>query len=387
MARTFALVALLALVAPAGAGHSIRNQRAFLAADMQPEVVARTLMNVEQEWKSEAAIFVECSGAGEGGDAVVDCNEAPKAFAKSCSTVVSAVVRGSNGDKDVVKEYMEDVCGQNSISGWQKDGCVDLAAAVEKIMTADNYENRNNLDASQPCLSFWSRFLETEKARAAKEEAERKEAEKKAAEEAAKQAAEAAKKAKEEAAKAEQTTQKVESEMKAEEKAETEKRQAKKHKEVTEAKEKVEKEMTDLAACKAELEAAKAKLKLALEANEKQHKVDGEKLTAAEKSLAEANKGKEVAEKAEKVAEAEKTELKTQEEKLEKEISAQKAEHDKAELAYKVQQKKLEQTEAELAAAEKKLHGEPAAQPKSGTSRLLATPLLALALSAVAYAA
>mmetsp|Transcript_87587 Transcript_87587/g.154525 ORF Transcript_87587/g.154525 Transcript_87587/m.154525 type:complete len:325 (-) Transcript_87587:88-1062(-) len=229
MARTFALVALLALVAPAGAGHSIRNQRAFLAADMQPEVVARTLMNVEQEWKSEAAIFVECSGAGEGGDAVVDCNEAPKAFAKSCSTVVSAVVRGSNGDKDVVKEYMEDVCGQNSISGWQKDGCVDLAAAVEKIMTADNYENRNNLDASQPCLSFWSRFLETEKARAAKEEAERKEAEKKAAEEAAKQAAEAAKKAKEEAeaeAKAEAERQKVEAERKKAEEVERKKKEA-----------------------------------------------------------------------------------------------------------------------------------------------------------------
>mmetsp|Transcript_43343 Transcript_43343/g.81392 ORF Transcript_43343/g.81392 Transcript_43343/m.81392 type:complete len:318 (-) Transcript_43343:89-1042(-) len=222
MARTFALVALLALVAPAGAGHSIRNQRAFLAADMQPEVVARTLMNVEQEWKSEAAIFVECSGAGEGGDAVVDCNEAPKAFAKSCSTVVSAVVRGSNGDKDVVKEYMEDVCGQNSISGWQKDGCVDLAAAVEKIMTADNYENRNNLDASQPCLSFWSRFLETEKARAAKEEAERKEAEKKAAEEAAKQAAEAAKKAKEEAEQA----AKAEAERKKAEEAERKKKEA-----------------------------------------------------------------------------------------------------------------------------------------------------------------
>jgi len=222
MARTFALVALLALVAPAGAGHSIRNQRAFLAADMQPEVVARTLMNVEQEWKSEAAIFVECSGAGEGGDAVVDCNEAPKAFAKSCSTVVSAVVRGSNGDKDVVKEYMEDVCGQNSISGWQKDGCVDLAAAVEKIMTADNYENRNNLDASQPCLSFWSRFLETEKARAAKEEAERKEAEKKAAEEAAKQAAEAAKKAKEEAEQA----AKAEAEHKKAEEAERKKKEA-----------------------------------------------------------------------------------------------------------------------------------------------------------------
>mmetsp|Transcript_29073 Transcript_29073/g.50838 ORF Transcript_29073/g.50838 Transcript_29073/m.50838 type:complete len:325 (+) Transcript_29073:55-1029(+) len=265
MARTFALVALLALVAPAGAGHSIRNQRAFLAADMQPEVVARTLMNVEQEWKSEAAIFVECSGAGEGGDAVVDCNEAPKAFAKSCSTVVSAVVRGSNGDKDVVKEYMEDVCGQNSISGWQKDGCVDLAAAVEKIMTADNYENRNNLDASQPCLSFWSRFLETEKARAAKEEAERKEAEKKAAEEAAKQAAEAAKKAKEEAEQA----AKAEAEHKKAEEAE------RKKKEAEEAASRVAEAAKRLAEKKAEAEAvAKAAQEKMEEANrvEKEHR-------------------------------------------------------------------------------------------------------------------
>mmetsp|Transcript_29076 Transcript_29076/g.50850 ORF Transcript_29076/g.50850 Transcript_29076/m.50850 type:complete len:359 (+) Transcript_29076:86-1162(+) len=271
------------------------------------------------------------------------------------------------------KDYVKDDNGDGG--KWQAQMTYDVLR--QKI-------KKERVEAQTAQKKVGAEHAELEEAAAKKKKAEIKAAE---AEKRAEEARKEAKKAKEEAAKAEQTTQKVESEMKAEEKAETEKRQAKKHKEVTEAKEKVEKEMTDLAACKAELEAAKAKLKLALEANEKQHKVDGEKLTAAEKSLAEANKGKEVAEKAEKVAEAEKTELKTQEEKLEKEISAQKAEHDKAELAYKVQQKKLEQTEAELAAAEKKLHGEPAAQPKSGTSRLLATPLLALALSAVAYAA
>lgn len=221
----FSFVLVLALVAPTSAavvGHSLRNQRAFLSAGMQPEVVAHTLINVEQEWKAQAAIFVECSGAGKEGDAFVDCSDAPKSFARSCTTIVSAVVRGSGGSKDVVKEYMDDVCGQSALSGWQRDGCVDLAAAVDKTMTADIYENRNDFDSNQPCFALWSRALEKEKAHAAEEKKEREEAERKAAEEAAKQAAEAAKRAKEEA----EAAAKAEAQRKKAEEAERTKKEA-----------------------------------------------------------------------------------------------------------------------------------------------------------------
>jgi len=268
MAHSFALVVVMALVAPASAavvGHSLRSQRAFLSAGMQPEVVARTLTNVEQEWKAQAAVFVECSGAGEGGDGVVDCEDAPKSFARSCTTIVAAVVRGSGGDKDVVKEYMDDVCGQSSLSGWTKNGCVDLAAATEKTMTADVYENLHDFDSSQPCFALWSRFLETEKARAAKEKTEREEAEKKAAAEAEKQAAEAAKKAKEEAEQA----AKAEAERKKAEEAE------RKKKEAEEAASRVAEAAKRLAEKKAEAEAvAKAAQEKMEEANrvEKEHR-------------------------------------------------------------------------------------------------------------------
>jgi hypothetical protein len=170
-----------------------------LDANMRPEVVARTLKNVEDRWKDEAASFIHCSAANNG-----NCNEEPVAFSKSCATVVDAVVQGSSGDEKVAKEYMSNVCSQSLIKGWHQQHCVALQAALSAAMTADNYQNRNNFAAGKLCNKFWGQFVEEEKKRFVREEAERKEAEKKAAEEAerkAKEEAERQKKAKEEAEK------------------------------------------------------------------------------------------------------------------------------------------------------------------------------------------
>jgi colicin import membrane protein len=152
---------------------------------MQPEVVARTLSNVEDEWKAQAAVFAECNGtSGLEGATIVNCADAPNSFDKSCGTVVSAIVSGAGGDRDVAKEYMADVCSQKIISGWHMQQCHALAVAVQGGMTADKYENRMSFNSAKLCSAFWSHFLADEQARMAKEQAEHEAAEKKAAEEA-----------------------------------------------------------------------------------------------------------------------------------------------------------------------------------------------------------
>jgi len=173
---------------------------------MQPEVVARTLSEVEDEWKSQAASFAECNTTETS-----ECGSAPEAFSKSCSTVVSAVVQASSGDRASVKEYMNTVCAENELSGWHAERCTELATAVTDTMLDDNYENRENFNSGSLCTNFWSKFVVEEKARVEKERAEREAAEKKAAEE----AAEAAKKAAEEAAEAQKQKEKEEAEQKA----------------------------------------------------------------------------------------------------------------------------------------------------------------------------
>merc|ERR1719473_271866 len=118
MAGRLSLVLALAAALPASSvltfgGHA----RSFLGNGMQPEVVARTLSHVEEEWKAQAAVFAECnSTSGLEGATIVNCNDAPASFGKSCGTVVSAIVQGSGGDRDVAKEYMVDVCSQRIIS-------------------------------------------------------------------------------------------------------------------------------------------------------------------------------------------------------------------------------------------------------------------------------
>merc|ERR1719401_1717716 len=112
------------------ARHSGTRARGFLtaSAELQPQKVAMTLARVEGEWKSQAAVAAECSIAATG-DAT-HCVGARQAFLKSCSTVVSAVVKASSGNRAAVKEYMGDVCRQGVLDAWQKERCSTFAAAI-----------------------------------------------------------------------------------------------------------------------------------------------------------------------------------------------------------------------------------------------------------------
>jgi len=190
-----------ALIAASVNAHAlVRDGRNFLGTNMRPDVVANTLMNVEEEWRAQAAIFSQCNSTGYDGVGIVHCQDAPNSFGKSCGTVVSAIVQGSDGDRNVAKEYMSDVCSQASVTGWHKQHCLSLAQAVSTLMSADSYSNRNGFDSTKVCTGFWADFVQEEQKRLEEERLEREAAEKKAAEEEkiAKEAAE--KRAQEEAA-------------------------------------------------------------------------------------------------------------------------------------------------------------------------------------------
>lgn len=179
-------VALTCSLVSVGSAAVIVKSQNFLGNGMQPEVVARTLSSVEEEWKAQASVFARCNGTStEASSTLVNCEDAPNSFEKSCGTVVAAIIQGSGGDRDVAKEYMNDVCTQKSISGWHQQQCQALATAVQSFMTADRYENREHFNAAKLCKSFWVKFFEEEKERMKKEVAEREEAEKQAEEKAA----------------------------------------------------------------------------------------------------------------------------------------------------------------------------------------------------------
>lgn len=174
----------VACVAAAKSSSAFANsKRAFLASDLQPEVVAHTLLKVEDEWRAQAASFAECNATLMAGAEMSECSSATSAFQKSCSTVVDAVVKASSGDRSHVKEYMGIVCGEVELSGWHQERCSELSQSVYEAMSDDNYENRENFNVANLCTGFWSRFTVEEKARVDQERLEREAAEKKAEEE------------------------------------------------------------------------------------------------------------------------------------------------------------------------------------------------------------
>jgi hypothetical protein len=271
------MLIVFVLVATGVNAHAIsRNGRNFLGTNMRPDVVAHTLMNVEEEWRAQAAIFSQCNSTGSDGAGIVNCQDAPNSFGKSCGTVVSAIVQGSDGDRNVAKEYMSDVCSQASVTGWHKQHCQSLTQAVGTLMSADSYSNRNAFDSMKVCTGFWADFVKEEQKRLEEERLEREAAEKKAAEEEklAKEAAD--KKAQEEAA---EQARKAAEESKAEEaRKELERIAQQKAEAEAKAKEAADRLAQKKAEAEAMAKAAQQKIEEAKEA-EKEHKEALEHLT------------------------------------------------------------------------------------------------------------
>jgi len=193
--------------------HATTHVKGFLAAGMQPDVVAHTLVQMQDAWKEEAINFVECNASATNSVDQKRCDEGADAFKKSCATVASTVVKASGGDWHIVKEYMDDVCGEKELEGWRRERCQKFAVAVADGMKFDAFGNRENYDGAGVCTGFWSVFTDLERDHVEKARAERKAAD----ETAAVAKAEADKKAAEEAAQAESLRQKEEAEQKAEE--------------------------------------------------------------------------------------------------------------------------------------------------------------------------
>lgn len=161
---------LLAVVPAAALAHAIRGSRSSLASDMQPLTVARTLKRVQDEWKAQAAVFAECD-KNASIPHLVNCQDAPSAFGKSCSTTVNAIVQGSSGDKSVAGEYMKDVCKESVMEGWHKQACEQFASDLNHAMSDDFYNNRYDFKAKSLCEKFWSRYTKEEKKRLVDEKA------------------------------------------------------------------------------------------------------------------------------------------------------------------------------------------------------------------------
>jgi len=124
-----------------------------LAAEAQPELVAHTLASVEDAWETQVIKFVECN-ATEGNSA--ECSYFEHGFSKSCVTVAKAILSASNGEKDTVTEYMNEICNEKELHGWKMDRCQMFAKTILSDMSADAYDNRENLKPAGICHSFWS---------------------------------------------------------------------------------------------------------------------------------------------------------------------------------------------------------------------------------------
>lgn len=186
-----ATVAFLLVAGATGAAF-----RGGFAGSMQPDIAARSFAALEDKWAFEAKQLLLCRENN-----ATDCEDT-EAFQRSCGVVAKAVIQGSSGDKRAVAEYMGTVCGQAALQGWKGEDCGSFAQSVDASMSADQYFNREELNVTSLCGTFWQKLvahegkrMEVEKAARAAEAAEEA---RRAAEEAKATAEKRAKEAEEE---------------------------------------------------------------------------------------------------------------------------------------------------------------------------------------------
>lgn len=110
MMRTGSFVFLGALVVAAHGGSSSRGLRGRsfaqleLLTDMHPELVSQFLSELERQWMGDAV----AAKSGKMADLA-----ALRKMQTSCAKVSNSILAGSDGDKDKVQEYMDNVCTQD----------------------------------------------------------------------------------------------------------------------------------------------------------------------------------------------------------------------------------------------------------------------------------
>ncbi len=167
-----------------------------LLSKMQPEAVAKLLVETENEWAS-----------------LSNQKDGEKTMVESCTEITSSLVQASDGDKDKIKEYFGEVC--ETAKAGEKLSCSAFGDSLTNFLSEDAEVNRDQIDLGKFCTGFWKEGLHglvqqinakkaAEEAqvlmtRKAEQEKVRAEAEKKALE--AKKKEDEAKKVKEEAEK------------------------------------------------------------------------------------------------------------------------------------------------------------------------------------------
>jgi len=139
--------------------HGVRiKKHRFLshAYRLEPEIVAHTLISVEEKWKVQATSFARCNMSNT--SMTTECAAVAKAFKKSCGTIAQAVLRASNGDQMNVREYFDDICGQRELASWAQERCRAFANFMSSAMIHDDFYNRERFDARHVCNSFWKDF-------------------------------------------------------------------------------------------------------------------------------------------------------------------------------------------------------------------------------------
>jgi len=157
----------------------------MMITDMRPEIAAALLSSVEEKWSKETvALLTHTTKKLE--------KDVESEVVSSCAKIANSIVKGSDGDRDKVADYMQDVCAATKKA--DKELCQKFEDGILDYMSNDVEFNRDTLDTSKFCTKFYEGTVveqaKGEQKRLEEEEKKRQEGAKKQAEEAAKKKAE-----------------------------------------------------------------------------------------------------------------------------------------------------------------------------------------------------
>lgn len=150
----------------------------------KPSLVAQKLVNIEDDWKAQLDLSVQCNAPGVKADVQEKCHKLPNLFQQACAAIAKSFVHLNSNDKHHFQTFMQSVCEDEAIKpdDWRHNAC--LTFGLDVLAAVPFREDREYLGV---CRTMWSNLFEKERSRF---EAAQKQADAEKAKEAAEKAEE-----------------------------------------------------------------------------------------------------------------------------------------------------------------------------------------------------
>lgn len=134
-----------------------RLSRALDTNNVQPALVAKKLVNIEDDWRAQVELSIKCSAKTVKEDVKARCVKLSSLFNQACSAIAKSFVHLNGNNNTRFEDFMKDVCTNEALSdAWKRETCNGFAASVLQVIPIQQDQQYDDA-----CQGMWSTMVDS----------------------------------------------------------------------------------------------------------------------------------------------------------------------------------------------------------------------------------